>query len=606
MYHRLAKLSMLLIMIALVAVVAAKVLWVDRFIGKLTGSYYYGGYRALANDAPILLSLVGLFYLSILSRVPRIVSVIFRLIFVFGFALYTIDLYVLKSFSTHLTLDDALKYSSYSLKYLQQNLGGLFYAAVPLVIAGLFALYLFITRRLEPLKPAAQWGFMLSFAVLVGLAIQGQRYNENYIHSWIYANVIDYNLSILPEKREYSTAFKEKIAFQERYQCVAAQSDKPRNVIILMVESLSNYQSKYFSGIRDWMPNLDRIASQNRAFVNFHANGFTTEDGEISLLTGKLPIYQPSSFSNNGGTSFNGFFDVKGALPELFDKAGYVTEFLTTADLGFANTGSWAKSIGFSHVEGHETLFYDQFDRFHFNAAPDKALYQRILQRLEANQGQSGFYFIKTVSTHHPYLDPTTMERTEAAAFKYADRELGAFYDQLKSQDYFNDGVLVIVGDHHAMVPIKREEFETYGDSRASAMVPLIIIDSREDSAVANDYFQQVDVFNTLSGMLAGSRRYSDWHGDLDNVLAAKFIGHRRGDNRNHISVFTSDSDVTVALNGDETDLTLQSAQGVSAADRLEILNGINSARILDQRTQLAVRIASQSCAQFVAQNSSE
>ena len=62
------------------------------------------------------------------------------------------------------------------------------------------------------------------------------------------------------------------------------------NVILLIVESLSAYHSHFFSGVDDWTPNLDAIAQRETALTNFHANGWTTTGGLVSLLTGTLPL----------------------------------------------------------------------------------------------------------------------------------------------------------------------------------------------------------------------------------------------------------------------------------------------------------------------------
>ena len=146
--------------------------------------------------------------------------------------------------------------------------------------------------------------------------------NGKYVHAWIYRNVIDHNIIVFSEAREYGNSFISDFSFHEEEHCYLKAAGKP-NIIILMVESLSSYQSDYFSGIKNWTPNLDLIASRNSSYKNFYANGFTTEDGEVSLLTGLLPIYRPSSYSDAGGVAFNGFFGLKNSLPNILKKQGY-------------------------------------------------------------------------------------------------------------------------------------------------------------------------------------------------------------------------------------------------------------------------------------------
>ena len=49
-----------------------------------------------------------------------------------------------------------------------------------------------------------------------------------------------------------------------------------RNVIIILTESLSSYQSKFFGGLSDGTPRIDRIAEESLAFTNHHSNGYNT------------------------------------------------------------------------------------------------------------------------------------------------------------------------------------------------------------------------------------------------------------------------------------------------------------------------------------------
>jgi len=375
-----------------------------------------------------------------------------------------------------------------------------------------------------------------------------------YVHSWAYKNIIAYNLTAFAIAEEYSDEFTKSLASPEVQFCKPGKIDTP-NIIIAMVESFSPYQSKLFSGIRDWTPNLDEIASKNVSFMNFYANGFATEDAEIALLTGLPPLYPPSSYSAKGSKGFDGFYSVSSALPHILNDKGYKTEFITSANLGFLNTGVWAKSIGFKYIEGHEHSYYETWDRYHFNAAPDEALYDRVMDRIRQNRSNRFFIFLKTTSTHHPHINPENNHKSEEESFRYADKQFGAFYEKLIEMGFFEKGLLIIVGDHHAMLPLKKEEIESMGAMRASAMVPMILAYKNRKSSTVHDVFQQVDVHNSLKNLVMGERCISDWAGDFINkdYAAAKYVIYRRGDSRDIVSVFTEDSIYSIKLNGDDT-----------------------------------------------------
>lgn len=551
--------------------------YVDQFITEYTAIRGVGFVQVLANDARIYAGLLLLILISLWQKTPHWLAVLFRLFAVIIFAVYIIDYLIITQFNTHLSLGDAIKYTAYAHKYIQQvyDLNGVGLAIIATLI--LLPVILLVTRKF----PAVQFKqqrlsvFMITALPLVGNLSDQQK----YAHSWIYKNVLDYNLTILSESAAYSPEFVNRFHYQETPVCSAITAETP-NIIILMVESLSAYHSRLFSGINDWTPQLDRIASQNLAYKDFYANGFITEDGEIALLTGLHPIYPPSSYSDDGGTSFHSFFNTQASLPNVLKKQQYRSEFLTTADLEFGNTGNWAKSIGFDYVEGHEHADYEHWERFHFQAAPDEALYQRAIKRVAANKQQKLLMFIKTVSSHHPYVNPENKHQSESEVILYTDKQIGRFYQALTDSGFFDHGLLIIVGDHHSMTPLRKAEVELYGPFKAAAKVPLVVVGSGKTASMENRPFQQIDVFNTLQGLVAGEQCHTDWQGILwgERQTPPRFIAHRRGDNRDMVSVFTEKSDYLIKLDGDRTRLAEGTATDVTLS--LKLIDKINALRI--------------------------
>ncbi len=552
-----------------------KALYVERLIYQLTGTWGLGAQQVVIHDAWFLGSALSLFYLSCFKN-PAYLAVFFRVLSLLLIVFYVVDLLVILNFNTRLVLDDVVKYSSYAPQYIQQsiNLKAVLSIILFCGLVGSFAIFMFLKYQVTTLK-----GHLTALLSIFCLWITSYLYSEEsdkYVHSWIYTNFIAHNINISAEAKPYSKQFIDKLNPETPISCVESLPKK-MNVIILMVESLSAYQSNFFSRINSWTPNIDRIASENTAFTNFFANGFTTEDGEISLLTGRLPIYPPSNYSETGGTSFNGFYNVSDALPKIYNEKGYVTEFLTTSDLAFSNTGVWAKSIGFQRVTGHESAYFDSWRRSIFNAAPDEALFKLALERIDEYDNESYFLFLKTVSTHHPFVHPETKIKSEAEVFRYTDRQIGLFYDNLHKTGFFNNGVLIIVGDHHSMVPLLKQEIEKFGALRAAARVPLIISTGKRKAVVEDKPFQQIDVFNGLKNQLSKLQCVSPWVGDAIGHIPPMYIGYRRGDKRNIISVFLKEKDFSVILNGDDT--YIDSNHFLTPKNKLHILNKINFER---------------------------
>ena len=523
-------------------------LHVNTYVFDLTGAEFHGAPQVLAHDAPIYAFIFIMFYLSFLLKTPTYASILLRLA---GFSVlyfYMTDVFIITQFNTHLVLDDAVKYGGDGYLYMLKLYN--FFLLIPL------ALTLLIIASPHKLKGKAIHCFSL-LVIAISLGGAGFREKENYVHSWLYSNVIDYNLSIISASKPYSAKFASKPPVIPVESCQikqAAQNDP--NIIILMVESLSSYQSDLFSGLNNWMPQIDMIASEGIALTNFHANGFNTEDGEIALLTGRLPINKTAHYINTGGiTFFKGFFSSPQSLPQILNQKGYATEFLTTSTLDFSDTGEWVGSLGFDYIEGHQHPYYNQWPRFAFYAAPDEALYNRVIERVKHNQGNKSFLFIKTATTHHPFINPENNKHSESETFQYADKQIGVFYQRLKELDYFDNGMLIIVGDHHAMVPIKSAEIEKFGKLKAPAMIPAIISYGGRKTAILSQAYQQTDIYNGLKNLVSEKHCHSKWRGDPISTAPkpAHYIAHRRGDQRELITVFANDEGIEVKLDGDNT-----------------------------------------------------
>jgi phosphoglycerol transferase MdoB-like AlkP superfamily enzyme len=229
---------------------------------------------------------------------------------------------------------------------------------------------------------------------------------------------------------------------------------------------------------------------------------------------------------------------------------------LTSGHLGFSNKGEWLENIGFDYFEGHEADLYKGHKRFHFESVPDDVLYERVLVRLKEIESEAPYFMaIETVSTHLPFLDPITEERSEPLAVQFADTALGNFYDTLKKTDFFDTGLLIIVSDHRSMDMVTRKELDIFGP-KAPALVPLVIIGS-EYTGVEKNLFQQTDIFTSIKNYVSGKSCTSEFSGDLLNIPSTPpaFAVYVRGDDRSLISVFTEKTHATIGLEGDRTGL---------------------------------------------------
>ncbi len=291
------------------------------------------------------------------------------------------------------------------------------------------------------------------------------------------------------------------------------------DIVLLVIESWSSYQSRFFGGAADWTPRLDAIAARSWAFTNFHANGLTTEDGLVALLAGQEPVMPASGPRRGWLECFTGFVGAEGALPALLRPAGYRSCFLTTGPIRFSCKHQFLDGAGFDFLSDGGDAFYAAGDGGRpwpqaMFGPPDRALYRRALDLMGgALPGESGdrgprLLVLETTSSHLPLNNPEGPPHHEAAVMAYVDREAAAFVGELESRGFFRrGGLLAVTSDHRAMVPPRPEEAGLFGES-APWRVPLFFVADWLPRAVADGrHAAQADIAASLEWLAAGGTR---------------------------------------------------------------------------------------------------
>jgi len=506
------------------------------------------------------------------------------------FLAYAADVYILHAFGIRLFLADVALYglnASLIFEQFSSWAGGPFLTA--LILAGLLALAL--APALLPRSYTPRVNLVVAGFGLAAVTTAAWTEDPDFVNSWIYANFLQAN-AYTTESVPYSEAEAErhKHLYEDRFpaRCVNTEIDR-RNVIILLVESLSNYQSRLFGGHLDWTPALDTVAARNVRFTRVHAGGFSTVEGLINILGGAR-LWAPFQHLFNS-IGFSNAWGIENSLVRSFRTAGYHTAFLSTGPLNFLDWGEWLADVGFDYIEGNQHPFYRDWPKVSFHAAADEALYRRALDWIKTESEQPYLLVLETVSTHQPFINPDTGEYDMEATFRYADRWAAWFYDQLKAKGYFEEGILVILGDHRSMTPVTSEEQEHFGVEAAS-LIPLILIDHQwPGSSVVERVHGQAD-------LLPGFRQRLFGEVCLDSVQTSLFEGpdappgcafHLRGTPRGIVDVFCDEGWGQVRLDGDDTRFVY--SNGLSGQRREHLLNVIAIERLKGlERTRPAVR----------------
>lgn len=441
---------------------------------------------------------------------------------------------------------------------------------VPALAAG-GALLLAVCLMPVRAHPRQARAFAAAAGVCLLLAMPLSRSAPTSVNSDAYVNLwqlhADQGVS-----QPYSEAFASRLATQPpdpEPRCETGQRRRP-DVILVLWESLSNYHSALTGARESVVPGFDAIAQKNTWFSAFHANGFTTDHGLIATLTGRYPI--PAVGRYGSIDAFAGFDDAEDSIAERLRPFGYWSGFFTTGDLGFLDKPRWLKALRFDHFEGHEARFYRDMPRGAFNAAEDRALYDRLLQWMDSGERQSPFLAVLlTVESHPPFVDRSTGMADERATFRAADRAFARFHAQLEASGFLQHGILIVMGDHRSMTPLGPDE-TAHSGTAAMARTPLLVAGASglpRGEIVAP--FQQTDLLPSLLQLVGENTCHRPDQGRFlrPDPQPPAFVLHARGDQRSRVDLYRPGAEAALILRGDDSHWI---GQAPPDAERIESL----------------------------------
>lgn len=517
---------------------------------ETSGDWWRSIVLVLHKDAPLLVALAGLLWLATRAR-SRWVAVPLRLAAAGLVLLCAIDVVMIKVMGTRLSWGRLLIFGPQPeivVGFLRERFGTVRTLALLAGLLGGLAAIAFAPIRRHRGGDRLLLGVALAALLLALLPV-----DNDYVARWYRENLFSLNRANR-EGRRYSAAEEARWreAYARRFTTRTLTGPARRdNVILLVVESLSNYQSREFGGVHDWTPEIDALARRHTRYTRFHAGGYCTAEGLMYLLCG-VNLWMP--FAGTSGSEASPMQTPAGpTLPRVLQQAGYRTAFLTTGPLAFVGKGDWLEAIGFDYIEGNKHPFYRGWPRLTFQAAPDEALYRRTLQWMDAQKDGPWFATVETVTSHIPYVDPATGKPDTEASFRYADRWVGWFVRELEARGYFEHGVLIITGDHRAMTAVEPGEKEKLGEAY-TALVPFVLIDRlRPPGERVDSLHKQADLVPSMEQWLGGPVDLGPYNASLFEPPRDNVALHRRGTELGLLDVFWPEGDGQIRLAGDDT-----------------------------------------------------
>lgn len=276
---------------------------------------------------------------------------------------------------------------------------------------------------------------------------------------------------------------------------------EPKNVVIIIVESLSRNYMSYFKGTSE-TPFLDSLFGKSIVFNNGYANAKESIQG-IPAVVASIPSWQDdpyifSKYANNQVQS----------IASLLKPYGYQSYFFHGAGKGSMGFDAFAASVGFdTYVAKEDYPNKDEFDGAW--GIWDEPFLQYM--NTQISKGKKPFVSVVfTVTSHHPYNIPAKYSNRFKAkghpinsSIKYSDFALQQFFEQAKKEAWFSNTLFVITADHTG---------PNTGDNltnKKDMSIPIVfyqpnssLVGERDD--VAN----QIDVMPSILDMLHYDKPY--------------------------------------------------------------------------------------------------
>ena len=237
---------------------------------------------------------------------------------------------------------------------------------------------------------------------------------------------------------------------QEKVSELGPFTRRPKNVILISVESLSAEYVGAYGSKENLTPNLDKLAKQSLVFDKLFATGTRTVRG-LDALTIAIPPIPGQAIVHRPNNEKLATIGVK------LNKQGYNTYWIYGGYGVFDNMNNYFRGNDYAVV-----------DRTDFDAktiqsenvwgVDDESLFDNSIAIFDKNikTNKPFFAHIMTTSNHRPFTFPAGKidlpQGHREGAVKYTDYALGKLIEKAKTKPWFKDTLFVIVADHCASV----------------------------------------------------------------------------------------------------------------------------------------------------------
>lgn len=325
--------------------------------------------------------------------------------------------------------------------------------------------------------------------------------------------------------------------------------EKKKNLIFVLSESLeASFADEKNGGCmdRNYMPRLTELAINNTHFsrndtlagaVEVEGTGWTIA-AMVAQMSG-VPLMLP--IGRNAYGKYGEFLPGITSMGEILKKYGYNNEIIIGSKREFAGVDTFFEQHGEYEIFDYYTALDEEYVTGHngFWGIDDNDLLQIAKDEINelAAKDEPFNVIVNTIDLHTPggyvcedcYYEYNHEYKNIIAC---QDRQLARFVEWCQEQDFYEDTVIVVAGDHLSMAPVVKNEFTPDGYDRS---VYNVIINSDLEPVNATDrQFTTMDMFPTVLASLGfeiegdrlglGTNLYSDRKTVMEEIGKKKFM----------------------------------------------------------------------------------
>ena len=268
---------------------------------------------------------------------------------------------------------------------------------------------------------------------------------------------------------------------------VPAGIERPRNVVIVVLESVGTKYLQLYGHAEEVTPHLTAAAKNALVFDNIYAHASFT-----------YASFRPINFSVYPGLPWHYALigdsrPVPGTLATALAPRGFRGAYFTSGDLDWGDQrGLLKRARGFETVEGAHDLGCPLISSW---GTEDRCVFDRLISWIDQDPGKPFVAVCWTDQTHDPYRlsgDATSTpakpgespldadRRRYLATLRLADEQVGRMFAALRERGLADDTLVVITGDHgEAFADPHSQRGHAWTVYEEEVRVPLLIWNPR-------------------------------------------------------------------------------------------------------------------------------